>query len=203
MHRESVNFCCNKIWLGFTVFFLAIISISLISCDNPQNNSNQIKRYYDLKGFIASQITQLDKVKPVVFKTMKIGRDQNQLSSKDINWKKELELFIQADINKPAYAQSYLVSRPDSGTFEYNLKPGEDLPVRYLKIKLSVTDGVPVSVRALLRSENKLYQSEKEIDLTCEVKDNKSRIISYRIEGFQKLATMDKKPFIIEAGVKY
>ena len=173
----------------------------LASCETEKNNEDQTKKFFDLKGFIEGQITELNLEKPVVSKSMAIGKERSKLSSKEIDWKKELELFIQADINKPAYKNSYTVNRPDSLTYEYVVKQNEKIPVRYLKIKLDRPGGLPVKIEALLQSQNKLYQSEKKIDLSGIIKNGKSRTVSYNIDGFQKLITMDKKPFTIQASV--
>lgn len=202
MYKESVILYSKKSWSAFMLFFFTIISVFLISCDNPKKDSAQIKKYFDLKGFMESQIEELDEKKPVVDKTMKMGKERNSRSSNEINWKKELELFLQADINKPAYIQSYNVSRPDSSTYEYVLKQGQDLQVRRLKIKLDKANGIPVRIEAQLKSENKLYESEKNINLSCQVKGESCKIMTYHISGFQKLATMEKKPFAIEGVIK-
>lgn len=161
------------------------------------------KTFFDVKGFIEGKITELDSEKPLVSKNMVIGEEHSQLSSKDIDWKKELELFVQADINKPAYRQSYEVSRPDSMTYQYTVKPGTYLPVHYLKIILNQPSGIPVRIEALLKAENKLYKSEKKIALSCAVQNGTSRIVSYEVSGFQKLIAMKAKPFKVTGEVHF
>lgn len=202
MHKIFVNFS-RTTWSGYTQLFFALVILLLISCDSTKEEEQQTKKFYDLKGFIESQIVQLDSEKPVVLKVMEIGADRNELSTKDVDWKKELELFVQADINKPAYSQSYSVIRSDSLNLEYVVKQGENLPVRHLKIQLNEAGGVPIKIEASIRSENKLYQSEKNIYLRCSVKDNSTQIISYDISGFQKLVTMQEKLFSIQAKVQH
>ncbi|WP_221390112.1 hypothetical protein [Dyadobacter sp. NIV53] len=203
MYKESVIAISKKARSTFIMLFFLIFSCALFSCDNPENEQDQVKKYFDLKGFIESQINIMDQDKPVVFKTMGIGEEQNERSSKEINWKREFELFIQADINKPAYSQSYIITRPDSMTYEYQIKQGQDLPVKSLRIKLDAPGGMPIQIVAQLKSVNKLYQSEKNIEISCDVKNKNSRIKSYQITGFQKLVTMEKKPFMIKAIINY
>jgi hypothetical protein len=184
-------------------FLAAAILLLLISCDSAQEAQSKVKTYYDVKGFIETQIFLLDKQKPEVSKIMQVGEKKETLSGRDLDWRKELELFVQADINKPAYSKSYLVSKPDSFTIAYTLKPGETLPVRFLKISLDKNSGNPSSIEALLRSENKLYQSEKRIELHGSNRaTNQWQLESYSIKGFQQLATMDRKLFDIAAAVK-
>ena len=202
MHRIFLNIRNRITQSAHNQWILVVIILFLISCDNASDSQHQAKKFYDLKGFIEGQIVKLDSEKPVVLKVMEIGADRNQLSTKNIDWKKELELFSQADINKPAYSQSYSVIRSDSLNFEYVMKQGENLPVRYLKIQLNEAGGVPVKIEALLKSENKLYRSEKKIHLRCLVKGNSTQLVSYDISGFQKLAIMQEKPFSIQAEVQ-
>lgn len=188
-------------------FFAKITSLifflMLVSCDRPQEKSAGNKSYYDLQGFIETQITFLSERKPTVDKIMQVSGKSESRSTREVDWKKELELFIQADINKPAYSKSYTVSRPDSLTSVYTLKTDENIPVKSLTIQLDKATGNPVLVKALIRSENKLYLSEKNIELHCINESNQWHLTSYAIKGFQKLAMTDKKDFDIKARVKY
>jgi hypothetical protein len=189
---------------GLLVIIPFLVAMCFFSCtEEPQENKEQRKSYYDVKGFVEGQIFLLNGLKPKVSKTMTIGGQTTQVATQDIDWKKELELFAQADINKPAYRQSYEVSRPDSLSWIYVLKGNESLPVQRLAITLDTPDGLPATVEAFLKSENKLYRSEKHIQLKCIIKDNRPRISSYHITGFQKLVTMDKKPFTVTSEVQY
>jgi len=188
----------------YAVKFLSLAAfIFLMGCDQPQEKAPGKKVYYDLKNFIETQETFLSEQKPTVDKIMSVSGKNEARSTKEIDWKKELELFIQADINKPAYSKSYAVSRPDSLTSVYTLKTDEDIPVKALKIVLDKVTKNPVFIKALLRSENKLYQSEKNIEMNYKSESNQWHLTSYSIQGFQKLAMMDKKDFDIKATLKY
>jgi len=177
----------------------------LLSCDESnRRDDDQVKSYYDISGFIEGQIVRMNNEQPKVSKTVSMDRETNHISDNKIDWKKELELFVQADINKPAYRLSYTTQKPDSLTTVYTVKQKEkQLPVHYLKVVLDSVYKVPLSINAVLKSENKLYKSEKNIQLNCAVNNNGSRIIAYSITGYQKLATMDKKPFDVKAKVLY
>ena len=172
----------------------------LLSCE-AERTEDKNKVYYDLKGFIDNQIVYLSEKKPEVSKTTMLDNKRELIKSKEIDWKKELELFSQADINKPAYRQSYDVSRKDSLHFEYTLKPQMDLPVQYLKITLDSMTSQPIHVQALLKSQNKIYTSEKEIELFCGSKDNVRELSFYRVKGYQKLILMDKRSFDISSKI--
>ena len=184
-------------------YLFLIFLFFFIGCDQPQEKSDNKKAYFDLKGFIETQITFLSEQKPTVDKKMRVsGRDESRLT-KQIDWKKELELFVQADINKPAYSKSYKISKPDSLTTIYTLKTEENIPVKSIRIQLDKATGNPVLIQALVHAENKLYQSEKNIEMHCVNESNQWHITSYSIKGYQKLVAMDKKNFDISAQVKY
>ena len=183
--------------------FPIIIILFLSGCDQPQEKAKEKKIYYDLKGFIETQIEFLSEQKPIVDKVMSVSGKNESRSTREVDWKKELELFIQADINKPAYSKSYAVSKPDSLTSVYTLKTVENISVKWVRIQLDKTTGNPVLIQARLRSENKLYQSEKNVELHCKSESNQWHLTSYSIKGYQKLATMDRKDFDIQAKVKY
>jgi hypothetical protein len=188
----------NKIAL-FTLFTL--LFIVLISCGERESDENGPKRYFDLKGFVENQIVYLDEKKPEVDKSASLDGEVKVIRTRDIDWKKELELFVQADINKPAYAQSYDVIRKDSLTYEYKLKANTDLPVRYLKIVSDTSIKSPVKVIAVLESRNRIYESQKNIELTCSKKDNLWHLSTYTVKGYQKLIFMDPKEFEISSKI--
>lgn len=190
---------CNQ----FIKCLSVIIFLFLMGCDQPQDKKTEKKTYYDVKGFIETQIAFLSEQKPQVSKQMSVAGKKEERSTKNVDWKKELELFIQADINKPAYSKSYVVEKPDSLTVIYTLKSTENLPVRYLKVQLDEISGNSISIKALLRSENKLYKSEKNIEMHCASQSNQWHLTSYSIKGYQKLAMTDQKDFDIKAQVSY
>lgn len=196
----------NKVIISsfqFPILYLfASVFLFLSSCDSAQERQSKVMTYYDLKGFIESQVSSLNKEKPEVRKIMSVSGKNETRTSRDMDWKKELELFVQADINKPAYSKSYSITKPDSLTVVYTLSTSESLPVRYLKIEMDKNSGMPILIQAKLRSENKLYQSEKNIEMHGSLQSGKWHLNSYTIKGYQKLATMDKKAFDLSAKVQ-
>lgn len=180
-----------------------IVSILIIgSCQNP-TDTNASKNYFDLKGFIETQVTELNKRKPLVSKTMTMGTDKDSISTTAIDWAKELELFTQADLNKQAYQLSYEITQPTPDTYVYMLKSGEKLPVKSLKIVMDETSKQPKRVEALLKEENKLYDSEKQLSLTCTLRPEGVWLIkTYEISGFQHLTLADKKAFSVKGVIR-
>ncbi len=163
---------------------------ALLSACNEEVKENQTKRYFDLKKLIERQIKSLNTQKPVVQKTILIADSTENQSIKTIDWAKELELFIQTDLNKPAFTQSYQVDSSSMGV-KYSLKNTEQLPIKYLTISRLGEDGI--SVEALVNNKNYLYETERHLKLS--IKNNE--LVDYQIEGFQKIVLGDKKVFKI------
>jgi ABC-type uncharacterized transport system auxiliary subunit len=172
-----------------------LIFCALLSACNEEVKENQTKKYFDLKGLIERQIKTLNKQKPVVQKTILMSENSENQVVKTIDWAKELELFIQADLNKPAFIQSYQVDSSSTGV-KYTLKETENLPVKYLNITKVGAD--EMNIEALVNNENYLYETERHLKLS--LKNN--QVTDYQISGFQKIVFGDKKNFKINGVIK-
>ena len=182
---------------------LIIFILFLAGCNSSNQQAGHASAYFDVKSFLENQIVLLSNLNPTVRKTIFSDGKSEIRSQNNINWKKELELFVQADINKPAYLNSYSISRPDSLSFVYILKSGETLPVQQLKIMLDSSSGKPRLVEALLLSRNKLYESQKNIDFHCKLISGKWTMVSYHIKGYQKLSMLDSSKFDIKGLISF
>ncbi len=173
---------------------LLFISLLLVGC-TESSNENATKQYYDLAGFINQQISQLTEKKPLTQKNLSIGDKTETIKTKDIDWNKELELFLQADLNKQSYQLSYTQDSTQN-TVVYQLKKGEKLPVKSLRIEFDEQKS-PKHIEALMQVENYLYKSEKHISMDLE----KKQLKNYQIEGWQELFIGTKKGFKVVGGI--
>ncbi|GGH41604.1 hypothetical protein GCM10007423_37600 [Dyadobacter endophyticus] len=179
----------------------AILLFSLVSCRLEEARDDAPKLYYDLKGFIENQIVYLNEKKPEVSKTAVLGTKREVSKTREVDWKKELELFVQADINKPSYRQSYEVVRNGPLHYEYRLKTGIDLPVAYLKVDTDSVLKQPLHVEALIHTKNKIYNSEKRVVLDARKLNNLLQVSAYEVTGYQKLIFVEKKEFGIRGEI--
>ncbi len=166
------------------------------ACSPPQPNA-RTTAYFDLKGFLAEQIAALDTRKPLVSKTVLVDAQPETAQTRDVAWSKELDLFTQADINKPAYIGSYVEENVSKTTATYRLKSGEDLPVQFLEVIRDEKTGQPLKVKATLRTKNYLYESERNLSLTA----TNGKLTGYEIEGFQQLFYGDPEPYRVEGRI--
>lgn len=187
----------------FLTIVAAILFVLVVSCRPEEARDDAPKVYYDLKDFIENQIVYLNEKKPEVSKTAVLGEKREVSKTREVDWKKELELFVQADINKPSYRQSYEIIQNGPLHYEYRLKTGNDLPVAYLKIDSDSVLKQPLRVEALIRASNKIYHSEKKVVLNATRRNNLLEVSSYDVDGYQKLIFVDRKVFSIHGQIGF
>jgi hypothetical protein len=178
----------------------SFLLLLVVSCGEDKNEEEQ-GNFYNLKGFVTEQINLLTELKPVVSKKMMVGDSVETTQTTVIDWGKELELFAQADLNKPVNNLIYDTVEDSLGVI-YTLKEGENAPVRFLKIVLNQRSQKPRSIEIKLTTKNQLYESQKNLSLSCGEVKGKWRILSYQVRGFQDLVMSDRKSFEIDAVVR-
>jgi hypothetical protein len=187
--------------MRFIVPVIILIAIGISSCTSPAKQDQPIV-YYDVLGFVKQQITDLSVRKPLVKKAVGINETRSQQQTRDINWSRELALFTQADINKPALRTSYQISRPDSLTYQYTLKNlADQLTVQSLTVQVDSATHQPRRIEAVLQTSNPLYSSERNLLLESGPTGGQWRVNHYRLSGFQKLPYFDKNRFLVEGQV--
>jgi len=170
---------------------LLFISLLLVGCTESETQ-NSTKTYFDLAGLVNQQIIELNKNQPLTHKNLTIEEKKEVLNTNKIDWQKELELFLQADINKQSYQLSYNKEETPQMAI-YTLKEGENLAVKSLKI-IFEEDKSAKNIEALIQTENYLYQSEKHLLMTFD----KNHLTHYQIEGWQELFIGKKKNFKVD-----
>ncbi|WP_341226026.1 hypothetical protein [uncultured Arcticibacterium sp.] len=174
--------------------FSFLLILGLISC-NPEESSVKEKTFYDLETVIQNEIDWLTENKPTVHKSVRINDESEELNTNDIDWKKELEIIIQSDLNKAAYKLSY--DETDSlNQISYKLKAGEKLPVSSLEI-FKDENGNLLKINSVHTTDNYLYKSTKNVL----VEFLNGHLSTYDINGNQELFIGTEKTFEIAGKV--
>lgn len=168
------------------------LCVFLTACQSEQKDIST-KKYFDLSGLVEKQIEQLSTEKRGVKKMVSANTQTESQRVQKVDWRKELAPFLQADLNKPAFAQSYDVL-DTLGYKSYTLKAGEKLPVQFVAIRQGK---VQTSINALITDENYLFKTEKNLRMVLE----NNRLQAYKIEGFQKLFFGEVESFLVEGKV--
>ncbi len=182
---------------------LLVLLLAATACTAP-SGQNQPNVYYDVPGYVKGQITQLIREKPLIDKQASIDGKTQRQRTRTVNWTRELELFTQADINKPAFRNSYQITRPDSLTYQYTLKKAEEkLTVRSLTVQLDAATRQPRQITAVLATDNPLYHSERHLRLQSGLGSDKHwQVQTYQLEGFQQLTYFGRHEFAVRGEVK-
>ncbi|HVW98033.1 MAG TPA: hypothetical protein VHA56_18830 [Mucilaginibacter sp.] len=131
------------------------IALCNSSCRPGVRNNGGGLKYFDIKGYFAGEISRLNRENSPVLKTVKHNGTAQSKKVSIKNWEQELESFTSADINKPAWKDSYTITTGDSITIYKAKEP--DLKVREIMIKK--TEGKVKWLAIYTRTRNMLYQN--------------------------------------------
>lgn len=189
----------------------AVLFCCLIGCGPPaaeQESARNTPAYYDLEGFLNRQIQYLQTTKPLVTKTVTDGQGVAETQKvREINWERELELFKEVDLNRPAIRDYFTLTRqtdPATGytTETYVKKPGSYTNVDFLEVELDPNRQLR-RMRAATQQDNPLLYTQRHLQLSVAPGPDQPRITSYRVQGVQKLILSDSVRYAIDAEVRY
>ncbi len=158
---------------------ILLISLFFVSCKQEKQITN--KKYFDLKGFSESIIAELEIRKPEIKKVWQIGSLKETKSTKDIDWVKELSLFVDADLNKSAFVNSYSINESSKG-INYKLKPTESLLVKSMKVEnLEEKNSKQIIIET--STSNYLFKTNSKMM----IKTKNGKLQEYSVYSIQKL----------------
>lgn len=199
-----VNKAAYSCFFRIGSFMLCCMLFFLISgcIDEPVRDATGTSKFVNVAGFIEEQTALLDSLNPAVAKKVLIGDKQEQQTLQNINWQRELELFLQADISKPALQASFDIKEQDKNIRIFKPREGENPDIDLLKVTFDEQSQKIKAIEALISQQNYLFESEKRISLQCiQNASGQTQITAYQIKGFQKLIFNDKVPYEIDAEV--
>ena len=136
-----------------TIFFLAACS--------GKESIDQPKHFFDLRGYFDKEAKRLQLENPIIQKTVSQNTDSEEKQLRLNDWKTELELFAESDINKPAWKDSYRIIQ--KGLVTQYLAKDPDLKTRKILIRMS--DKTTISQISIVnKSDNALYSSIEQLD---------------------------------------
>ena len=142
----------------FKVFALVLL---LTSCF-PENKEEVVRQIYffDLQSYFNNQAAMLQKKAKNINKTVAKNDLTEKKQIKIANWKTELSLFIDADINKPTWKESYL--KDSTATKIIYTAIDDDLKTQ--KIEINLDNGVPSKFVISTKEDNLLYHSTENLE---------------------------------------
>ncbi len=110
-----------------------VLTACLPACRPDVKESGGALKYFDINGYFTKDIARLNKLNKPVLKTVTHNTVSESKTVHINNWELELSLFKDADINRPAWKNSYTVIDED-GLVIYRAKYPE-LKMREMLIK--------------------------------------------------------------------
>ncbi|MCB2378616.1 hypothetical protein LGH70_13530 [Hymenobacter sp. BT635] len=147
--------------------------------------------YFDVKGLLDNQTKLLTQHRPAVEKQVALRNGTVETTRvEQVDWSKELQIFYQADINKPALRGAYEAQSPQAGDTinlvkVYRRKAGIENIVDQLRVEENDTQSG--AIEAVLTQDNPLFFSRKTLTLNYQ----HGLLNSYKVEGVQKLVMFD------------
>jgi len=146
--------------LKFNIYPYCLLLFLLSSCfQNNKDNQPVTITYFDIKGFFEEEAVRLAQENPIVSKTIVKNSVKEEKLIKIKNWKQELDLFMESDINKPSWTSSYNIKENGDTTLYTALTP--DLRTREIQIVKKGNHIHSLTIKNKVR--NKLYESSENL----------------------------------------
>lgn len=167
--RSLMNY---KICISFInglrlVFLLLACSGFFLACSGTGGTGNAAKEpstnlqpYFSLEEYFNLEIDRLESDSSEIFKTVEINGSTESQSVRITNWKNEFAPFIEADINKSAWANSYSIDST-SGSMTYRSKE-PDLKTQLIQLQLA-DNGSIKSITVENQVQNWIYTAREKL----------------------------------------
>ncbi|RDV14446.1 hypothetical protein DXT99_15110 [Pontibacter diazotrophicus] len=185
------------------IFFLVLL-LATTACERPTPpTSAEAEASYNLTTYLEQQIERLQAEQPMVLKSVTTeGTPTETIETAAVDWKDELAVFEQADLNRPALEEYYTKQEQVLGNgsiiVEYNRVEDAEPLVHYLRLELS-PDRKLKQLNALLQDQNVLFYSRRNVQLSADPASG--NISGYRVEGVQKLVLSDSLHYRVDANL--
>ncbi|MEZ4883754.1 MAG: hypothetical protein R3E32_03370 [Chitinophagales bacterium] len=174
-------------WLSFMVF-------SACSSKNPSiADASTANYYFSLKQFFQSQIQSFQSQQIVLHKFASLNGELEKKALSEIDWETEFRPFVNSDINKPAWKDSYQIDSSANGLGQLQVHytaMNPDLRTQKIDITFGKDAVTPSFIEVTNLSRNPIYDTTEKLQYDV----NKR----YVIENEQKVMWMKPDAFKIE-----
>ncbi len=142
--------------IAANIFYIHIAAclIWLTGCMDEPAARVEDSRFFNVTGFMENQVALLDSLNPKVSKKVLVDDTRDTKVLADVNWGRELELFIQADISKPAIQASYDVENSSNRVHLFRARGNENPNVKYLKVEFDEQNSQVIALEATISQSN-------------------------------------------------
>jgi hypothetical protein len=135
-----------------------ILLFLLVSCTSENTNSEVREIYYfDLKTYFTEEAEKLSQQKQLVNKSITHNDSVEEKQMQINNWTEELALFIESDINKTSWKDSY---KKDSTSNKITYTAKED-NLKTQSVEIEFSENKPSKFKIINKTHNYLYKTDE------------------------------------------
>ncbi|NII83975.1 MULTISPECIES: hypothetical protein [unclassified Pedobacter] len=171
--------------------YILVFALALFSCNQRKEaEANTGLRYFDIKGYFGKEILRLQKLNPIVNKTVSVNGAAESKTSKIADWAKELAIFVNADINKISWKGSFK-TKEQNGVDIYT-SDHKKIPIK--KVSITWKGQKAGKIEIIIDNKNILYRSQ---DTLTYYPDS-----LYTIKKQQKIRLLKEKKYSVIGKLK-
>jgi len=145
----------------------AFLLIVLWGCSNSDSASTDTEadRFFDVEGYFQEEVDRLQREQPNIDKEVSLNEEQESIQPDTLNFKKELSVFLNSDINKVSWIESYSAdtTRRDDGSIATTVYEAQAEKLRTRLVEVSYDADAPQRVRIINRTENAVLDARQEL----------------------------------------
>lgn len=176
--------------------YLFIILVFLVACQNEQTKEHtaSVKNaYFDLAKIVQLDIDRNTQYSCGEEKLVSVNGNMESKNIDTVNWKKELQILMDCDINKPSWKGKFETQElNDHQKYVYTANSSK-IPVRKMIVQYEQKSGKVISVEIEKKTGTALFSNEQQIIYYPEK--------SFKIKASQRALFM--KDFNSEVDIKY
>jgi len=168
-----------------------ILLFLLVSCTSENTNSDVHEIYYfDLKTYFSNEADKFSKQRKLIHKSITHNGTVEEKNLQINNWKEEFALFIESDINKVSWKNSY---KKDSTLNKLTFTAKEE-DLKTQSIEIEFLNNHPSKFRIINKTHNYLYKTDEILEY---IPDS-----LYLISKKQQVTLLEKNDYLIQGLLK-
>jgi len=171
--------------------YILVLALALFSCNQRKEaEANTDLLYFDIKGYFGKEISRLQRLNPIVNKTVSVNGAAESKTAKIADWAKELAIFVNADINKTSWKGSFKTKEQDG--VDIYTSDNKKIPIK--KVSITWNGQKAGKIEIIIDNKNILYQSQ---DTLTYCPDS-----LYTIKKQQKIRLLKEKKYSVIGKLK-
>ena len=189
-----------------------LVLLLAVGCDQEASVVDELqqKPYFDVPTLVQQQLYWLDSLNPPVVLEARIGtQTETETMHKDsAAWAETLQLFQQANINRPvlqgAYEESDSVASDQNLRIKtYHYQPGNATEIPYLRVYYRDSLANVYRIETAFQEDNVLYSTYRNMSMTFAPYQGKPRLTAFETVGKQKMMLRDSVTYLTRGKLQY